>query len=178
MSRRKDAPVYAFIRHGNGLFPDMEYDARALEGIAQKQKVQLVLKEWRNIDRLRAYWAMLHEVVAATGANRLTAERLHEVAKLQNGCVDLVMLPSGLPVAIPASIALDKMSEPEFVTFFEKVKEWLAETYGFTPSADVAEPAEAGNPNKEDTGELTKPQKAGHGVQSPASATNYGGYRA
>ena len=133
MSRRKETPVYAFIRRGNGLFPEMDYDSRALDGIAQGQKVQLLLKEWRNVERLRAYWAMLHDVVAATGANRLTAERLHEVAKLQNGCVDVILLPNGTPVAVPSSIALDKMSEPEFVAFFQKVEEWLSETYGYQP---------------------------------------------
>lgn len=170
MARKPEKPVYSFVRRGNYLVPELEYDCNALTGIAQGQRVRVDIKEWRNLDRLKAYWAMLHEVVAATGANSLTAERLHEVAKLENGCVDLIMLPSGLPVAIPASIALDKMSEPEFVAFFEKVKEWLARTYGFTPSADGADHAEAGNPTKERTGELTKTLKAGHGVQSPASA--------
>ena len=134
MAKRPDKPVYSFVRRGNGLFPEMEMDARALDGVAQGQRVRVELKEWRNVDRLRAYWSMLHEVVAATGANRLTAERLHEVLKLHNGCVDVVMLPSGQPVAIPASIALDKMSEPEFIAFFQKAEEWLAETYGYVPS--------------------------------------------
>ena len=40
---------------------------------------------------------------------------------------------SGLPVAIPASIALDRMSEPEFIAFFQKVEKWLSETYGYYP---------------------------------------------
>lgn len=71
---------------------------------------------------------------AATGANNLTAERLHEVLKLHNGCVDVVLLPSGQPVAIPSSIALDKMSEPEFIAFFAKAEQWLAQTYGYEPS--------------------------------------------
>ena len=70
----------------------------------------------------------------AAGALELEdAERLHEVAKLMNGCVDVVMLPGGQPVAIPASIALDKMSEPEFIEFFRKVEAWLAKTYGYVP---------------------------------------------
>lgn len=134
MAKRPDKPVYGFIRRGNYLVPEMEMDARALDGIAQGQRVRVEIREWRNLDRLRAYWAMLHDVVAATGANRLTAERLHEVLKLHNGCVDVVMLPSGMPVAIPASIALDKMSEPEFIAFFEKAQEWLAATYGYVPA--------------------------------------------
>ncbi len=131
MAKRPDKPVYSFVRKGNALWPELEYDAHALDGIAQGQRVRVDIKEWRNVERLRAYWAMLHDVVAATGANRLTAERLHEVAKLQNGCVDVILLPNGTPVAVPSSIAIDKMSEPEFVAFFQKVRQWLAETYGY-----------------------------------------------
>lgn len=138
MAKKPDRPVYAFVRKGNALYPAMEMDAHALDGVAQGQSVRIEVKEWRNVSRLRAYWAMLHDVVAATGANRLTAERLHEVLKLHNGCVDVVMLPNGQPVAIPSSIALDKMSEPEFVAFFAKAEEWLAETYGYVSERKAA----------------------------------------
>jgi hypothetical protein len=138
MAKRPEKPVYSFIRKGNGLVPETGYDLRALDGIANGQRVRLDIREWRNLDRLKAYWSMLHEVVAATGANGLTAERLHEVAKLQNGCVDVVLLPSGMPVAIPSSIALDKMSEPEFIAFFQKVEAWLAETYGWVSERRAA----------------------------------------
>jgi len=138
MAKKPDRPVYAFVRKGNALYPAMEMDAHALDGVAQGQSVRVEIKEWRNMDRLRAYWAMLHDVVAATGANRLTAERLHEVLKLHNGCVDVVMLPNGQPVAIPSSIALDRMSEAEFIAFFEKATQWLAETYGYVSERKAA----------------------------------------
>lgn len=138
MAKRPDKPVYSFVRKGNYLVPETGYDLHALDGIQQGQRVRLDIREWRNLDRLKAYWSMLHDVVAATGANGLTAERLHEVAKLQNGCVDVVLLPSGMPVAIPSSIALDKMSEPEFIAFFQKVEAWLAETYGWVSERKVA----------------------------------------
>jgi hypothetical protein len=138
MARKPENPVYSFIRKGNVLMPEMDYDLRALDGVANGQRVRIEVKEWRNLCRLRAYWSMLHDVVAATGANGLTAERLHEVAKLQNGCVDVVLLPNGTPIAIPASIALDKMTEPEFIAFFQKVEEWLAKTYGFVSERRAA----------------------------------------
>lgn len=139
MSRKsKDKPVYSFVRRGDALLPELEYDANALNGVAQGERVRVEILQFRNSSRLRAYWAMLHDVVAATGANRLTAERLHEVLKLHNGCVDVVMLPNGQPVAIPSSIALDKMSEPEFIAFFEKATQWLAETYGYVSERKAA----------------------------------------
>lgn len=138
MAKKSEKPVYSFVRRGNYLAPEMEYDARALDGVAQGQRVRVEIKEWRNLDRLKAYWSMLHDVVAATGANNLTAEKLHEVLKLHNGCVDVVLLPSGQPVAIPASVALDKMNEPEFIAFFAKAEEWLARTYGYVAERRAA----------------------------------------
>jgi hypothetical protein len=138
MARKPEKPVYSFLRKGNTLVPELEYDASALEGIAQGQRVRVDIREFRNVARLRLYWCMLHEVAAATGANGLSAERLHEVAKLENGCVDLVRLPTGMTVAIPASIALDKMAEKEFVEFFQKVERWLGEVYGYVAQERAA----------------------------------------
>jgi len=130
MPKKKDTPVYSFIRKGSALVPEMEYDARALDGIAQGQRVRLDIKEFRNADRNRAYWAMLHEVVAATEA-ALTPEKLHEVIKLETGHVDLVRLPTGMTVALPGSIAFDKITEPEFIAFFQAAERWLAQNYGY-----------------------------------------------
>ena len=51
----KDKPVFAFIRRGNALVPELDYDLSALDGIAQGQRIKLEIKQWRNLDRLRAY---------------------------------------------------------------------------------------------------------------------------
>lgn len=134
---KKEKPVFAFIRRGNALVPEMEYDIKALDGIAQGQRVRLDIREWRNADRLKAYWSMLHDVVEATGG-ALSAEKLHEVVKLETGNVDLIRLPNGMTVAIPASVAFDKMDEPEFVAFFEAAEEWLARTYGYVSERRAA----------------------------------------
>lgn len=134
MAKRIEKPVYAFIRSGNSLVPEMEYDINALEGIPQGHRVKIEIREWRNHSRLRAYWAMLHDVIEAAGANDLSAERLHQVIKLKNGCVDLISLPDGTVVSIPGSINFEKMDETEFVGFFRKAETWLAETYGYEPN--------------------------------------------
>ena len=127
---RRDKPIYSYIRRGNTLVPEMAYDLRALDGVANGQRVRLDVKEWRNADRLKAYWSLLHECIEATGAN-ITVEKLHEVAKLECGLVELIRLPTGMTVAIPASVAFDKMSEPEFIAYFQAAEEWLARVYGF-----------------------------------------------
>ena len=130
MAKRKDSPVYAFQRRGDALYPEMEFDVRALDGIAQGQRVRLEIKEFRNSGRNRAYWSMLHDVVKAAEA-ALTPEKLHEVVKIETGHVDLVRLPTGMTVALPGSIAFDKISETEFVAFFQAAEKWLAEKFGY-----------------------------------------------
>jgi hypothetical protein len=137
MAKRPDKPVYSFIRRGNSLVPEMDYDLRALDGVANGQRVRLDVKEWRNLDRLRAYWSLLHEAVSATGMS-ISAEKLHEVIKLETGLVDLIALPNGMKVAIPSSIALDRMSEPEFIAFFQSAEEFLARVYGFVSERSEA----------------------------------------
>lgn len=135
--RIRENPIYAFRRKGNALVPEMQHDLSALDGVAQGERVKLEIGQWRNHDRLRAYWAMLHEVMAATG-ERFTVKTLHEVIKLENGVVELVSLPSGMKVAVPGSIAFDKMTEAEMAAFFGKAEEWLARTYGYEPERRAA----------------------------------------
>lgn len=130
MARKPEKSVYAFRRRGNALVPDMDMDLRALDGVANGQRVRIEVKEFRNLDRHRAYWAMLHEVVTATEC-ALSPERLHDVIKLETGLIEHVRLPTGFMVALPGSIAFDKVSEAEFVAFFNAAERWLAETYGW-----------------------------------------------
>ena len=137
MAKKPDKPVYSFIRKGNTLVPEMNYDLRALDGVANGQRVRIDIKEWRNLDRLKAYWSLLHEAVTSTGMS-ISAEKLHDVIKLETGLVDLVRLPNGMTVAIPSSIAIDKMSEPEFIAFFQSAEEWLARVYGFVSEREQA----------------------------------------
>lgn len=129
MAKKNEKPIYAFVRKGCALVPEMEYDVRALEGISQGQRVRIEVKEFRNLGRLRAYWAMLHEVVQATEC-AANAEHLHEAMKLELGIVELVKV-GHLTVSIPGSIAFDKMTEPEMVEWFRAAEKWLAEKYNY-----------------------------------------------
>lgn len=130
MAKKPEGPIYAFQRIANSLVPEMSFDLDALNGIAQGERVRIEIKQFRNSGRNRAYWSMLNDVVSGNGLS-LTPEKLHEVLKLENGVVELVRLPSGMTVAIPGSIAFEKMTEAEFVGFFQKAEQWLAETYGY-----------------------------------------------
>lgn len=137
MSRKPEKPIYAFIRRGNYLVPEMDIDAKALDGIGQGERVRIEIREFRNVARHRAYWAMLHDVIASTEC-ALSPERLHDLVKLETGLVELVVLPTGLKIALPGSIAFDKISEDEFVAFFKAAERWLAETYGYVNEREAA----------------------------------------
>lgn len=108
----------------------MNFDARVLESIAEGELVHVDIKQFRNNDRLRAYFKMLGEVIDATDC-ALSVERLHEVIKLETGCVELVRLPNGMKIALPGSVAFDRMDEGEFFSYFKRAEEWLASTYGY-----------------------------------------------
>lgn len=133
----KDKAVYAFVRRGDMLAPEMDYDRAALEGIAQGQRVRLSIEHWRNLDRLRAYWATLQEVVRATECCA-TAETLHNVIKLETGLVNVVKLPGGPMIKVPASIAIESLSEPDMIAFFKSAERYLAETFGWVPERSPA----------------------------------------
>lgn len=126
----KEKPVYAFIRKGNYLCPELEMDAKALDGIAQNERVKVDVKQFRSLPRLRAYWAMLHDAIDATGCAP-NVSVLHDAIKLDTNHVEHVRLRNGMTVAVPGSIAFDKMSEADMMTFFQSAEECLARNYGF-----------------------------------------------
>ena len=123
-------PVYAFIRQGNALVPEMQYDCRALEGIVPGQRVKVELKQWRNLSRLRAYWATLRDCVDATGCAP-TPEALDAYVRPAVGYVDAIRLRNGQMVGIARPINTRKCEEPEMIEFFEAVNELLAREFGF-----------------------------------------------
>lgn len=137
VARKPERAVYAFRRKGNALLPDMEFDLRALDGVADGELVRIEVKQFRNVARHRGYWAMLADVVAATEC-ALTPERLHDVLKLETGVVDVVRLPNGMKVMLPGSISFEKMTEAEFIAFFQRAEQWLAETYGYVNERQAA----------------------------------------
>lgn len=132
-AKKSERPVYAFQRVNNSLVPEMSFDLAALDGIAQGERVRVEIKQWRNSGRMRAYWSMLAEVVSSCDLPYRT-EKLHEIAKMKNGVIDLVMLPDGTPIATPGSISFETMPEHEFVDYFRKVERWLAETFHYVRS--------------------------------------------
>lgn len=126
-------PIYCIVR-GSGMFPEMKADAEAMAELPQGNRVVVTVKTPRNHARLRAYWAMLRDVVNATECAP-TPDALHQLIKMETGFVDTIRDAKGRPYAVPASIALDKMDEATFVKFMANAERWIAESLG----VDIAE---------------------------------------
>lgn len=130
MSKRTEKPVYAFIRRGNSLVPEMQYDLQALDGVEQGQRVKLEIKQWRNLDRLKAYWATLQDCIDATGCAP-SKESLDAYIRPAVGFVDVIRLQSGHMVGIARPINTRKCDEPEMIAFFNSATELLAREFGY-----------------------------------------------
>ena len=130
MAKRAEKPVYAFVRRGNSLVPEMEYDLQALDGIEQGQRVKVEIRQWRNLDRLRAYWATLQDCVDATGCAP-TKEALDAYIRPAVKFVDTIRLANGYLVGVPRAINTRECDEPEMIRFFESATELLARDFGF-----------------------------------------------
>lgn len=142
MAKRAEKPVYAFVRRGNSLVPEMEYDHQALDGIEQGQRVKLEIRQWRNLDRLRAYWATLQDCIDATGCAP-TKEALDAYIRPAVKFVDTIRLANGYLVGVPRAINTRECDEPEMIRFFEAATELLARDFGYV--APEREPANSNN---------------------------------
>ncbi len=130
MAKKTDKPIYAFIRRGNGLFPEMTYDLAALDGIEQGQRVKLDIRQWRNMDRLKAYWATLQDCIDATGCSP-SKEALDAYIRPAVGFVDTIRLANGFLVGVPRAINTTECEEPEMIAFFNSATELLAREFGY-----------------------------------------------
>jgi hypothetical protein len=130
MAKRVEKPVYAFIRQGNSLRPEMAYDLQALDGIEQGQRVRVDVKQWRNASRLRAYWATLQDCIDATGCSP-SKEALDAYIRPAVKFVDTIRLANGFLVGVPRPINTRECDEPEMIAFFNAATELLARDFGY-----------------------------------------------
>lgn len=125
---KKQAPIFV-IRRGRTFYPEYNMDAEAMEVFPEGTRVSLSAWAPRNTPRLRAYWAMIGEVIKATECAP-NANALHNTIKVDCGYTDQVRLKSGLLVAVPSSIAFEAMEEPEMIVFMQHAERWIAENLG------------------------------------------------
>jgi hypothetical protein len=127
-------------RTERGLEPRSRQAADLLAQYAVHSDVEVTVRKRRSLPQLRLYWAMLQNVVEATGAWP-TAEHLHDALKLDLGFTTAVKSIDGGMVLIPDSTAMARMDAAQFKVFFDLAAAKLAEVCGFDPLAQTQEAA-------------------------------------
>ena len=116
-----DSPPLLFRRHGDHLLPVDDLAREAMANVRDGDICRVELKQPRNLDRLRKYWALLH-LVAANQTRYPNADALHQAVKIALGQYDAVQLLNGSRViAVPKSIAFGAMPEHEFSAYLNSV---------------------------------------------------------
>lgn len=127
-------------RTERGLEPRSQLARDALAQYALHSDVEITVRKRRSLPQLRLYWAMLQNVVEATGAWP-TAEHLHDALKMDLGYTTPVKGMDGKLLMIPDSAAMSKMDSAQFRAFFDAAAARLAEICGFDPLAETQEAA-------------------------------------
>jgi hypothetical protein len=122
-----DKPPILVQRRGEFLLPHSPMDGERIRELpAGKALKAVVTQPRRSNPQLRLYWSMLG-LVAANLDQDIEAEALHDWLKLKLGLVTYIRQRNGKAVAVPKSVAFDKMEHPEFTAYFDKVKLLLIE---------------------------------------------------
>lgn len=138
-SDRETQPL-VLRRTERGLEARSRSAADILGQYALHSDVEVSIKKRRSLPQLKLYWAMLNNVVDATGAWP-DAEHLHDALKLDLGYVTPIRTVDGKLAMIPDSAAMSKMDSAQFKKFFDAVAARLAEVCGFDPLNETEEAA-------------------------------------
>lgn len=114
----------------NTLIPYDEAGEEALAGIPHKATVTVEVKQPRNPDFHRKYWALVSLVWQNVDQSLYpTMETLHEALKISAGLRTEFHLPSGKVGFIPGSISFAKMDDTAFNEFFNTVCRMVGEHF-------------------------------------------------
>ena len=128
--RRGD--IHRWRRVGGILEPIGPHARKALGEIGEGEIVSVQFTHDRNIEQMRAYFAMLRNVVQATGRWPSVAALGFEISlALKSG--EAVVDKEGRTHWIPASRSASAMTQEVFDQFFRDTEAWLTEQLGCHP---------------------------------------------
>jgi hypothetical protein len=130
MARRKSEKEYAIFRKVDGALRPANRKAEEVMATIKEFNERVVeIRNPRNLDRLRAYWAYLRDATEACGL--VSVDVLHDDIKVALGYVDSVVYSDGTVRIFPKSIAMDQMPEEDFIAYFRAAQHHIAEAYHF-----------------------------------------------
>lgn len=113
-------------RRGAGLAPKSLIDATALERFPWNKALRVRVVRDRSNPQLRLYWSLLTKVADNLDQD-VSPEDLHEWLKMKLGYTKPIRLKSGEVAEVAASVALDKMEQAEFNTYFNASTDLLVQ---------------------------------------------------
>ena len=116
-----------FARHGMSFVPANDNATNAVKGLSNGQEVCVNIKQPRNLNRHKLYWAMIAKIVENWPDDlpfKLNKDSLHQWIKISTGYVTVIKF-NGKEFVLPRSISFNKMSENEFCIFLTAAKEFL-----------------------------------------------------
>jgi hypothetical protein len=117
-------------KHLGALRPADEAGSDALRKIANGQLVTIEVKQSRNIQHHRLFWALMTIVHDNMDHERYpTVEDLTAAVKIAAGLRTRIELPNGDVGFIPGSIAFHKMDQAAFGAFYERVCDLIAKHF-------------------------------------------------
>lgn len=115
--------VAVIMRRGlRGLEPDNDLSRQAMSKLKLGGAVRVEIKRPRNLAWHRRYWALISLI--ADNTERYVPEDIHALLKLRCGCRRLIVDSQG-PQWVPDSISFNRMSHEEWVTFWNRVVDYV-----------------------------------------------------
>jgi len=117
-------------KHLGALRPADEAGCEALRKIANGKLVIVEVKQSRNLQHHKLFWALMTTVWENSDHSRYpTVEDFAGAVKICLGLRTRIELPNGTIGFIPGSIAFHKMDQGEFDKFYERVCDLIAEHF-------------------------------------------------
>lgn len=127
-----------FTRTAAGFAPADDASAEEIAKIKIGKMVKIEVKQPRNIQHHRLYWALVNLVWQQMDHERYPSpDELSAAFKIAAGIRTRIELPTGAIGFIPGSIAFHKMNQAEFDAFYNRVCDLVCKH--FIPGLDDAD---------------------------------------
>ena len=142
--RRSMATLYV-RRVGNSLHPDGADCAAVLSKLPFNRLLRVEIKQPRNVQFHRLYWALCARIGDAVGAD---SENISDLLKIETGHCTLIRSKKYGELRLPASIAFAAMDADGFRDFFDRCVVAIYEQWGISKPDILATIADLLDPPK------------------------------
>lgn len=130
-----------FFKRNLGLFPVDRQARELVAGLTDGAAVFLQVWRPRNMAQHRKYFAVLNNVVEATGEWPSTEALRYDIFRALNRGSDRVSPVDGTVYFVPDSMAVASMPRADFERLYEDTMRWLTDRYQCDPEMLVQEAA-------------------------------------